>query len=214
MLLPWVRFRLRTVLIVLSLFVLVLPVAGIQVLRLYESALVRQTGVGADRPDGFHRRDVPAWISRGDHGPRRTQSAARQSGPRCRPSAAGRCSISPTPTCSRRFPDGRQGAAGDDVAIRVGDTLTPILQDVQTRADIRVTDYQGNRRRDQYRRYRDRPDGRRRSGWRIGRVRTQPASPHYRRRTALVRRFGSRRSGPRHRHGTHRSRRTRGRHRW
>lgn len=38
-----IRVRLRTVILVVSLFVLVLPLAGIQVLRLYESALVRQT---------------------------------------------------------------------------------------------------------------------------------------------------------------------------
>jgi len=37
------RPRLRTVLILLNLIVLALPLAGIQVLRLYESALVRQT---------------------------------------------------------------------------------------------------------------------------------------------------------------------------
>ncbi len=37
------RLRLRTVLLVVSLFVLVLPVAAVQVLRLYESALLRQT---------------------------------------------------------------------------------------------------------------------------------------------------------------------------
>ena len=34
------RLRLRTVLLVVSLFVLVLPVAAVQVLRLYESALL------------------------------------------------------------------------------------------------------------------------------------------------------------------------------
>ena len=37
------RPRLRTLLILLNLLVLALPLAGIQVLRLYESALVRQT---------------------------------------------------------------------------------------------------------------------------------------------------------------------------
>ena len=37
------RLRLRTVLILVNLIVLALPVAGIQVLRIYESALVRQT---------------------------------------------------------------------------------------------------------------------------------------------------------------------------
>ncbi len=38
-----IRFRLRTVLVGLSLIVMILPLAGIQILRLYESALVRQT---------------------------------------------------------------------------------------------------------------------------------------------------------------------------
>ena len=37
------RFRLRTVLVGLSLIVMILPLAGIQILRLYESALIRQT---------------------------------------------------------------------------------------------------------------------------------------------------------------------------
>ncbi|HCP49889.1 MAG TPA: hypothetical protein DIT73_06655, partial [Gammaproteobacteria bacterium] len=38
-----IRFRLRTVLVGLSLIVMILPLAGIQILRLYESALIRQT---------------------------------------------------------------------------------------------------------------------------------------------------------------------------
>jgi len=37
------RVRLRTVLILVNLFVQALPLAGVQVLRIYESALVRQT---------------------------------------------------------------------------------------------------------------------------------------------------------------------------
>ena len=37
------RLRLRTVLIGINLVVLLLPLAGIQLMRLYESALVRQT---------------------------------------------------------------------------------------------------------------------------------------------------------------------------
>lgn len=142
MLLPWVRFRLRTVLIVLSLFVLVLPVAGIQVLRLYESALVRQTEsaliaqtdfIAATFRHGFRdaTTDLDAHsrpLANRDHDASKRRRAVLD--------LADADVLAP-------FPDGRQGAAGDDVAIRVGDTLTPILQDVQTRADIRVTDYQG-----------------------------------------------------------------------
>ena len=142
MLLPWIRFRLRTVLIVLSLFVLVLPVAGIQVLRLYESALVRQTEsaliaqtdfIAATFRHGFRdaTTDLDAHsrpLANRDHDASRRRRAVLD--------LADADVLAP-------FPDGRQGAAGDDVAIRVGDTLTPILQDVQTRADIRVTDYRG-----------------------------------------------------------------------
>lgn len=142
MLLPWIRFRLRTVLIVLSLFVLVLPVAGIQVLRLYESALVRQTEsaliaqtnfIAATFRHGFRdaTTDLDAHsrpLANRDHDASKRRRAVLD--------LADADVLAP-------FPHGRQGVAGDDVAIRVGDTLTPILQDVQTRADIRVTDYQG-----------------------------------------------------------------------
>lgn len=142
MLLPWVRFRLRTVLIVLSLFVLVLPVAGIQVLRLYESALVRQTEsaliaqtdfIAATFRHGFREAttDLEAH-SRRLANPDHDASGRR----RAVLDLADADVLAP-------FPNGRRATAGDDVATRVGDTLTPILQDVQTRADIRVTDYQG-----------------------------------------------------------------------
>ncbi len=39
----WLRFRLRTVLLAINLVILVLPLGGLTVLRLYESALIRQT---------------------------------------------------------------------------------------------------------------------------------------------------------------------------
>ena len=142
MLLPWVRFRLRTVLIVLSLFVLVLPVAGIQVLRLYESALVRQTESALIAQTDF----VAATFRHG------FREATTDLDAHSRPLA------NPGHDATKRrravldladadvhapFPDGREAAAGDDVAIRVGGAVTPILQDVQTRAAIRVTDHQG-----------------------------------------------------------------------
>ena len=40
---PKLRLRLRTVLLILSLSVFVLPIASLQVLRIYESVLLRQT---------------------------------------------------------------------------------------------------------------------------------------------------------------------------
>ena len=142
MLLPWVRFRLRTVLIVLSLFVLVLPLAGIQVLRLYESALVRQTEsaliaqtdfIAATFRHGFRAAtaDLEAHsrpLANLEHDAAKPRRAVLD--------LADADVLAP-------FPDGRRAAPGDAVAIRVGDAVAPILQDVQTRADIRVTDHQG-----------------------------------------------------------------------
>ncbi|MCE2460438.1 MAG: HAMP domain-containing histidine kinase [Pseudomonadales bacterium] len=141
MLLPWVRFRLRTVLIVLSLFVLVLPLAGIQVLRLYESALVRQTESALI----VHVDFIAATFRH------RFREATAD------PKAHSRTLVNPDHDATERrravldladaavqppFPDGRPGHA-DAVAVGVGLAIAPILADVQTRADIRVTDYQG-----------------------------------------------------------------------
>ncbi|MDE0036845.1 MAG: HAMP domain-containing sensor histidine kinase [Gammaproteobacteria bacterium] len=142
MLLPWVRFRLRTVLIVLSLFVLVLPVAGIQVLRLYESALVRQTESALIAHTDFiaatfrHRlREATAdfeahsrTLANPDHDPTTRRRAVLDLA---------------DADVATPFPDGRQGAVGDEAAAAVGLAIAPILADVQTRADIRVTDFQG-----------------------------------------------------------------------
>ena len=142
MLLPWVRFRLRTVLIVLSLFVLILPVAGIGVLRLYESALVRQTESALI----VHVDFIAATFRH------RFREATAD------PAAHSRPLANPEHDAARRrravldladadvqppFPDGRQGPAGDAVAVQVGGAVAPILADVQTRADIRVTDHRG-----------------------------------------------------------------------
>ena len=142
MLLPWVRFRLRTVLVVLSLFVLVLPVAGIQVLRLYESALVRQTESALIAQTDFiaatfrHRfREATAdfephsrMLANSDHDPTTRRRAVLDLA---------------DADVAAPFPDGRRGTVGDEVAVAVGLAIAPILADVQTRAEIRVTDHQG-----------------------------------------------------------------------
>ena len=142
MLLPWVRFRLRTVLIVLSLFVLVLPVASIQVLRLYESALVRQTETALIAQTDF----VAAFVRN------RFREETTDLEAHSRPLA----NLDYDGTKRRRaildlaeadvlapFPEGRQGRAADAMAAAVGGAVAPILDDVQTRADIRVTDHRG-----------------------------------------------------------------------
>lgn len=142
MLLPWVRFRLRTVLIVLSLFVLVLPVAGIQVLRLYESALVRQTESALIAHTDFiaatfRHRFREATADLGAHS--RTLANPDYDPTQRRRAVLDLADAEVAPP----FPDGRQGSAGDGVAVVVGAAIAPILNDVQTRADIHVTDYQG-----------------------------------------------------------------------
>ncbi len=141
-LLPWIRFRLRTVLIVLSLFVLVLPVAGIQVLRLYEGALVRQTESALIAHTDFiaatfrHRfREATADMA---------AHSRTLANPDYDPTTRRRAVLDLADAdVEASFPDGRRGAVGDDVAVAIGLAIAPILADVQTRADIRVTDHQG-----------------------------------------------------------------------
>ena len=142
MILPWVRFRLRTVLIVLSLFVLVLPLAGIQILRLYESALVRQTESALIAQTDFvaasfrHRFHEVATLP-GAYGQPLANPAYDPI--RRRRAVLDLADVEVLPP----FPDGRLGAEGDAVAASVGRAMAPILEDVQTRADIRVTDHRG-----------------------------------------------------------------------
>lgn len=148
MLLPGIRFRLRTILIVLSLFVLVLPVVGIQALRLYESALVRQTESALIAQTAF----VAASFRS------RFLEAARPAGALDDLDAHSRSLLHPEGSAGARrlavldladadllpsFPIGGTEATADVVAATAGQALTPILGDVQTRADIWVTDHRG-----------------------------------------------------------------------
>ena len=142
MLLPWVRFRLRTVLIVLSLFVLVLPVASIQVLRLYESALVRQTESALIAQTAFV---TASFRSRFTEVVDRLESNSRALANPDYDSTTRRRAVLDLADSEvlPPFPVTSTGSPGDAVAIAVGTAVTPILKDVQTRADIRVTDYRG-----------------------------------------------------------------------
>lgn len=142
MLLPWVRFSLRTVLIVLSLFVLVLPVASIQVLRLYESVLVRQT--------------ESALIAQTDFIAATVRNLFREATSDIE--AHSKALANPDYDAAKRrqavldladvdvlepFPDGGIDRRGDEVGVAVGAVIAPILADIQTRAEVRVTDHRG-----------------------------------------------------------------------
>lgn len=155
MFLPGIRFRLRTILIVLSLFVLVLPVVGIQALRLYESALVRQTESALIAQTAFV---AASFRSRFLEAVRSTGAAARPTGAAENLDAHSRPLLHANGSAGARrlafldladadllssFPIGGTEATADVVAAAAGRALTPILADVQTRADISVTDHQG-----------------------------------------------------------------------
>ena len=145
------RISLRLLLIAINLAVLVLPVAGIQLMRLYESALVRQTESALIAQGAF----VAAFyrsLLREEKA--RTEGAAALvtiSRPISDPDDQwrdGRWSPRP-PTLDLAespilppFPDGVPGALAEPVARRVGRRLRPMLKDAQlvTLAGIRVTD--------------------------------------------------------------------------
>ena len=100
-------------------------------------------GIRTNRPDGLRCGLVQASLSRSGDASRSIRSIARQSGLRPDPASSGRSSTLPTSRCFRRFPTARLGAEGDEVAASVGRAMAPILEDVQTRAHIRVTDHRG-----------------------------------------------------------------------
>ena len=133
------RLRLRTVLLVVSLFVLVLPVAAVQVLRLYESALLRQT------ESELHAQ--AAFVSAAYRAEYRRASGAA---PAVRGRAAGatrpygtldlaESPVHPPP------PEAAPGAVLEVAAARIGNEVAPMLVDAAsaTGAEIRVVDRNG-----------------------------------------------------------------------
>ena len=132
------RLRLRTVLLVVSLFVLVLPVASIQVLRLYESALLRQTESALITQAAFISASYRAAYNN-VIGAARTHSDAPPKAPRLPQLDFVDSPVHPP------FPPAVAGPAADPVARRAGANLTPVLRDTQTLAlaDVRVIDASG-----------------------------------------------------------------------
>ena len=132
------RLRLRTVLLVVSLFVLVLPVASIQVLRLYESALLRQTESALITQAAFVSASYRAAYSQVVDAAK-THPDASPTAPRLPQLDFVESPVHPP------FPPAVAGPAADPAALRAGANLTPVLRDTQTLAlaDVRVIDASG-----------------------------------------------------------------------
>ncbi len=136
------RLRLRTVLLVVSLFVLVLPVAAVQVLRLYESALLRQTESElqgqAAFVAAFYRTAFRGSLTTvdGSYGNRLTVDSDQ-------PSETLDFAASPV---HPPLPEALEGVGPDAVAGGIGAELAPTLADAaaKTRAQIRVVDPAGS----------------------------------------------------------------------
>ena len=150
------RVRLRTVLILVNLFVLALPLAGVQVLRIYESALVRQTeseliaqgvAIASFYRASFQRlTELPGSALGGDflaaHSRRPLELVEPDAEPwQPRPALLDLADSETLPPLADPFPKER----ADALASLVGETLAPVLRDLQqvTLAAIRVVDFNG-----------------------------------------------------------------------
>ena len=118
------RLRLRTVLVVVSLFVLVIPVASIQVLRLYESALLRQTESALITQAAFISASYRAAYNKA-LGAAETHSNASPQTPRLPQLDFVESPVYPP------FPPAVNGLTADPLALRAGVDLTPVLKDPQ-----------------------------------------------------------------------------------
>ena len=132
------RLRLRTVLLVVSLFVLVLPVGSIQVLRLYESALLRQTESALIAQAAFISASYRAAYGNAAGAIPGSSDISPQA-PRLPELDFVESAVHPP------FPSATPGPRADPAAIRAGSDLTPVLKDAQTvaLADVRVVDADG-----------------------------------------------------------------------
>lgn len=136
---PRLRLRLRTVLLTLSLSVLVLPVASLQVLRIYESVLIRQTEGSLVAQSAFAVAIYRSAFSR-EVGDVRGSGVVADGQPA--PGATLDLAVS---ELLPPFAPARRAQAADPVALRVGTTLGNVLRDASTAtgATLRVFDANG-----------------------------------------------------------------------
>ena len=140
-----IRFRLRSVLVLLSLIVLILPLAGIQVLRLYESALVRQTEseliAQAVMLVAAYRQKYVESQTDGQHGHAVDPAFAAEQKPRPRFS---QLDLADSPIFDS-FPDPLPGRTADPIAETVGRRIAAMIDETHgvMLASIRVVDHNG-----------------------------------------------------------------------
>ena len=136
---PKLRLRLRTVLIVVSLLVLMLPIVGLYFLRLHENTLLQQTqtqlAIVADLVSASYRVAFERW-SPAEPAPARIATMAAAQAPQL---DFGNVPVKPP------FPSPRPSAAAGPLARRVGDELALALTSAKanTGAAIRLLDREG-----------------------------------------------------------------------
>ena len=143
------RFKLRSILLAVSLFVLALPLGGIYFLRIYENELVKQTELElisqAALISAVYKREIAllaAERNRGDYGilivpppviddyytPVRAELDLRAAEIKARPQEAQKTELQ-----------------ADPIALEAGSRLSPLLLEAQrtTLSGVRILDYQG-----------------------------------------------------------------------
>jgi len=140
------KISLRSVLIGINLIVLVLPIAGIALMRLYESALVRQTESALIAQAAFVAAYYRAQAR--DQGTQNWLELSREVAHRAALSQEDgwlpqppQLDLADSPVLPG-FPAGRLHATADAFAQEVGNRLMPVLKDAQlvTLAGIRIVD--------------------------------------------------------------------------
>jgi signal transduction histidine kinase len=142
------RPRLRTVLLLINVVILILPLGGLWFLRLYESALVRQTeselvAQAAVLAAAF-KAERQQLLARGIAADDEAAPAAPAALPTARAAPQG-LDLAEDPVLPPPPDPAPSGAAPSPLALAAGTALLPVLRDVQpvTLASIRVTDRHG-----------------------------------------------------------------------
>ncbi len=144
------RPRLRSLLLIVNLVILALPLGGIWVLRIYESALIRQTESELIAQGAFIVASYKALLARIAEEEALIDYGRPLSPPWDKPLPSGHWRPRPatldlaTATIHARLPEPiPTDAVVDSLAAAVGQELTPMLRDAQvvTLAGIRVVDY-------------------------------------------------------------------------
>ena len=143
------RVRLRTLLLLINLLILILPVAGLWFLRLYESALIRQTEselvAQASVLVGAFKADRRRLLEEGRASPETAGETPRVTHPAVGPSAKPGLDLADDPVLPPPPDPMTPLRPALALAVRVGEQLGPVLRDTQqvTLASIRVVDTAG-----------------------------------------------------------------------